>query len=129
MSPKKTAQENPLPSNVRIVAGAGHAAIQVDGADVGGHVAGYSLTHDIREALPHLVLHVHAPDGAEWEGMARVAVADPQPSGDVIAAFLSGIDPDALYEAVLERDDLDGSSNEITKAILAQLADWAQGKT
>lgn len=115
------------PRAVRINAGPGHATITLDGADLSG-VYAYSLQHDIREALPLLVLHTTTPGGAAWEGMARVAVADPQPPREAIAGFLSGIDPAALEAAALERDDLDGSGHELTRAMLAQLADWATGR-
>jgi hypothetical protein len=77
--------------------------------------------------LPTLVLHVRETDGLVWQGMARVAVALPQPIGDQIADFLAGIDPAALERAALDRGDLDDGKHGVTDAILRQLSEWARG--
>lgn len=120
----------PTAHGVRIDAQPGHAAISINGTPLPrGQVVGYTLEHDITSALPMLVLHTRQPEGAVWEGLARVAVADPQQDiGEQIAAFLANINPAALEQAALERDDLSNERYALTAAMLATLADWARGK-
>jgi hypothetical protein len=120
----------PTAHGVRIDAQPGHATISLDGTPLpAGQVIGYELQHDIANALPMLVLHTRQPDGVVWEGLARVAVAEPQQdTGEHIAAFLAGISPAALERAALERADLSDERYGLTAAMLATLADWARGK-
>lgn len=121
---------NPAAHGVRIDAQPGQATIRIDGTPLPvGQIIGYQLEHSIADALPMLILHTRQPDGAVWEGLARVAVADPQHDiGEQIATFLNGINPAALEGAALERDDLSSERYGLTKAMLATLADWAQGR-
>lgn len=125
-----TAPTEPTAHGVYIDAQPGHATITIDGSPLpDGQVVGYQLEHDVTNALPMLILHVRQPQGAVWEGLARVAVADPQQDiGEQIAAFLKGINPAALEGAALERDDLSNERYGLTAAILATLADWARGR-
>lgn len=115
------------PREVRIATDGVTASVTVGGVDLSRNLHGYHLEHQANQ-LPVLVLHAHATDAAVFDGMAHVAVADLQPAGIGAVEFLSGIDPDQLAQAALMRDDLDGSRNELTKAMLAQLIDWASGK-
>lgn len=116
---------------VQIDAQPGQAAIRLNGELLpANQVTGYVIQHDVQAALPTLVLHTRQPDSVQWAGLARVAVAEPeQDPGEAIAAFLSSIEPAALHQAALNRNDLDGSKHEVTRAMLQQLADWAQGRT
>lgn len=125
-----TAPAEPTAHGVRIDAQPGHATISIDGTPLPhGQVIGYQLEHDVANALPMLVLHVRQPAGAVWEGLARVAVADPQQDlGEQIADFLAGINPAALEGAALERNDLGDERYALTSAIVATLADWARGR-
>ncbi|MEU1327249.1 hypothetical protein [Streptomyces microflavus] len=125
-----TTPAEPSAYGVQIDAQPGQARIRLNGdALPANQVTGYVLEHDVAAALPTLVLHTRQPDHVQWQGLARVAVADPaQDDGQVVAAFLQNVDPGALARAALERDDLDGSPNELTVAMLKQLADWAQGR-
>lgn len=125
-----TAPDEPTTYGVQIDAQPGQATIRLNGELLPqGQVTGYVLQHDVHVALPTLVLHTRQPDSAHWAGLARVAVAAPeQDPGDTIAAFLANIEPAALQRAALDRDDLDGSRHELTKAMLQQLADIAQGR-
>ncbi|MEU8469591.1 hypothetical protein AB0F30_16985 [Streptomyces sp. NPDC029006] len=125
-----TAPAEPSAHGVRIDAQPGHATISIDGTSLPpGQVVGYELQHDVANALPMLVLHLREPAGAVWEGLARVAVADPQQdTGEQIAAFLAGINAAALEGAALERDDLGDERYALTAAMLATLADWARGR-
>ena len=120
----------PTVHGVRIDAQPGEATISVDGTPLPrGQVTGYVLEHSIADALPMLVLHTRQPDGVVWEGLARVAVADPQHDiGEQIAAFLGNVNPAALEGAALERDDLSDERYGLTAAMLRTLADWARGR-
>lgn len=125
-----TATDEPTTYGVQIDAQPGQATIRLNGELLpAGQVTGYVLQHDVHAALPTLIIHTRQPDSVQWAGLARVAVAAPeQDPGDTIAAFLSSIDPAALTQAALNRDDLDGTKYELTRAMLQQLADIAQGR-
>jgi hypothetical protein len=125
-----TAPDEPTTYGVQIDAQPGEAAIRLNGELLpSNQLTGYVLQHDVHGALPTLILHTRQPDSVQWAGLARVAVAEPdQDPGETVAAFLGQIDAATLERAALDRDDLDGGRNGVTKAILQQLAEWAQGK-
>ena len=117
------------PRHVRITADGVSGKVEIDGTDISRSLQGYSLQHQVGTA-PLLVLHTAPHRGLDFDGLAQVAVAaSEQDDGQVVAAFLQNIDPAALSRAALERDDLDGSPNELTVAMIQQLVDWAQGRT
>lgn len=121
----------PQAHGVRIDGQPGHATIVLDGTTLpADQLTGYTLQHSIQDALPLLVLHTRQPDGIVWRGLARVAVADPQTTDPaaVITEFLGNVDPAALENAALNRDDLGNSRYDLTRAMLRQLADWARGE-
>ena len=120
----------PQAHGVRIDAQPGSATIAIDGNTLPrGQVTGYTLHHSIADSLPALVLHTRQPDDNVWDGFARVAVAEPQQDdAATIAAFLAAVDPAALENAALNRDDLGNSKYDLTRAMLSQLADWARGE-
>lgn len=120
----------PQAHGVRIDAQPGHATITLDGATLPpDQVTGYSLHHDIQGGvLPTLVVHTRQPAGAAFEGLARVAVADPRPDSQVVLEFLSSVDAEALENAALYRDDLGDGQYALTRAMLRQLADWVRGE-
>lgn len=119
----------PQAHGVRIDAQPGHATITLDGTPLpAGTVTGYTLQHDIVTGIPLVVLHTRHPDGAAFEGLARVAVGVTDTPGDIAAAFLAQIDPDALENAALNRDDLGPGQYDLTRAMLRQLTDWARGE-
>ncbi|MFC8008659.1 hypothetical protein [Streptomyces cinereoruber] len=125
-----TPPTEPTVHSVRIDAQPGHANILLDNAPLpADQITGYVLEHSITNALPTLLLHTRQPGHVQWQGLARVAVVEQVDPGPVIADFLRAINPAALDQAALGRDDLDGSPNELTKAMLAQLIDWAEGRT
>ncbi|MGW1468555.1 hypothetical protein ACWCPT_29940 [Streptomyces sp. NPDC002308] len=116
------------PRQVRITADGFTGRVEIDGTDISKSLRGYSLQHEVG-GPPVLMLHTVPHRGLDFNGLAHVAVAAPeQDDGQVIAAFLQNVDAAALERAALNRDDLDGSSHELTRAILQQLADWAQGR-
>ncbi|WP_055693974.1 hypothetical protein [Streptomyces prasinopilosus] len=114
---------------VRINAQPGHASIIIDGTPLpAGTVTGYTLQHDIAGGLPLVVLHTRQPDGTAFEGLARVAVGIADTPGDIVTAFLTQIDPAALENAALNRDDLGHQKYDLTRAMLRQAAAWARGE-
>ncbi|MFD7980186.1 hypothetical protein [Streptomyces sp. NPDC059071] len=116
------------PRSVRITATGSIASVVVDGTDMSKALTGYTLEHRAGQP-PLLVLHPSPWHDVAFDGFAHVAVAaDPDP-GPAITEFLRSINPAALDQAALQRDDLDGSPNELTKAMLALLTDWAEGRT
>ncbi|WP_329203974.1 hypothetical protein [Streptomyces sp. NBC_01435] len=117
------------PHRVHIAADNGAASVTVDGSDISKAVHGYTLEHRAGQP-PLLALYASPAAGTVFDGFAHVAVADVgQDDGQIIAAFLANMDPVRLEAAALERDDLDGSRHELARAMLQQLADWAQGRT
>lgn len=122
-------ESQPQARGVRIDAQPGHATIALDGNTLpAGAVTGYVLEHSIAEALPLLILHTRQPDGAAFEGLARVAVGVPQTPADIVTAFLAEVDPVLLDQEALNRSDYGGGPGATARAMLATLADWARGK-
>lgn len=123
-----TAPTKPAAHGVRVDAQPGHATISIDGTPLpAGTVTGYQIEHSIADALPMLILHTRQSEGVLFEGLACVAVATPQDPGQAVADFVLSLDPAALQQAALDRDDLSGTRTETTEAILRQIAEWAQG--
>jgi hypothetical protein len=119
----------PQVHGVHIDAQPGSAAIRIDGDLLpAGTVTGYSLQHDIATSLPLLILHTRHPDGAAFDGLARVAVGVTDPPGDIVTAFLAQLDPAALENAALNRNDLGNGKYDLTRAMLRQISDWARGQ-
>jgi hypothetical protein len=113
---------------VRITADNGRAQVEIDGVDMSRQLRGYTLEHRANE-VPLLVLYTSGlATPTVFEGFAHVVVGDAPDPGPAIADFLRSVDAAALSAAALERDDLDGSRHELTRAMLAQLTDWALGK-
>lgn len=116
------------PHQVRLTSNGLSGTVEIDGADISAQVQGYNLDARVGTA-PLLVLYASPHGGVVFEGLAHVAIGTEQDPGPAVAAFLANVDPSALQQAALNRDDLDGSKHEVTRAIMAQLADWAQGRT
>ncbi|MFJ5886883.1 hypothetical protein [Streptomyces californicus] len=115
------------PRHVRITADGVMGTVTVDGTDISKSVQGYNLEHRVGSA-PLLVLYTAPHRGLDFDGLAHVAIGDQQDPGDTVAAFLANVDPAALQRAALNRDDLDGTPHELTRAMLHTLADMALGK-
>jgi hypothetical protein len=119
----------PQAHGVHIDAQPGHATISINGRPLpAGSVTGYTLQHDIVGGLPLIVLHTRQPDGAAFDGFARVAVGVTDTPGDIVAGFLAQLDPAALENAALNRDDLGNGKHDLTRAMLRQIIDWARGE-
>ncbi|NEC20495.1 hypothetical protein [Streptomyces parvus] len=115
------------PRHVRITADGVMGTVTVDGTDISKSVQGYNLEHRVG-SVPLLVLYTAPHRGLDFDGLAHVAIGDQQDPGDTVAAFLANVDPAALTRAALNRDDLDGTPHELTRAMLQTLADMATGK-
>jgi hypothetical protein len=113
---------------VRIDAQPGHATIRIGDTPLpSNQITGYSLHHDIQAALPTLVLHTRQPDGAAFEGLARVAVGVTKSPGEIVAAFLAEVDPVLLDQQALNRADYGGGEGATARAMLQTLTEWATG--
>jgi len=118
----------PQAHGVRIDAQPGHATISLDGTPLpAGQVTGYSLHHDIQASLPTLVLHTRQPAGAEFDGLARVAVGVATSPGEIVTEFLDAVDPVLLDQEALNRADYGGGEGATARAMLATLKEWASG--
>jgi hypothetical protein len=116
------------PHQVRLTSNGLSGTVEVDGADISAQVQGYNLEARVG-AAPLLVLYASPHGGVVFEGLAHVAIGAEQDPGPSIAAFLASMDPASVEQAALNRDDLQNSKHGVTAAVLAQLADWAQGRT
>ncbi|MGA5670075.1 hypothetical protein ACPCTG_31915 [Streptomyces pseudogriseolus] len=106
----------------------GHARISIAGTPLPpGTVTGYTLQHDVLGGLPMLVLHTRQPEGATFDGLARVAVGVTRTPGEIVAAFLAEIDPELLDQQALNRSDYGGGPGATARAMLQTLTDWAKG--
>ena len=124
-----TGPEQPTAHSVRIDAHPGHASIRIDDQEIGEYVLGYTIQHDIHSALPQMIIHTRHPCGTLFDALAQVVVAADAFPAEAIRAFLRGINPIELEQAALERDDLSDGRYELTRAMLAQLADWADERS
>nr|BFD90923.1 hypothetical protein KitaXyl93_22830 [Kitasatospora sp. Xyl93] len=103
------------------------ARLEIDGHDIADQVRSYELRH-IAGQLPELQLLLRPTAVPEWEGTARVVVGEAPDAGPSAAVFLRALDPVETERAVLARHDLlDGGPHEFTRALLAQLTEWALG--
>jgi hypothetical protein len=120
------------PHTVHIATNGCGAAVTVDGADLSTHLRGYTLEQQVGQPALLVLYRTQKDAPAHFEGLARVVVgetaAPADDDGAAIAAFLSNVDPAALENAALNRDDLGGERYDLTRAMLRQLADWSQGK-
>ncbi|MFI0156226.1 hypothetical protein [Streptomyces lydicus] len=121
--------DQPTGHSVRIDAQPGHASIRIDDHEVGEYVLGYTIQHDIHSALPQMVIHTRQPAGTLFDAFAQVVVAADARPADTIRAFLRTINPIELEQAALERGDLGDERYGLTRAMLAQLAEWADERS
>lgn len=118
----------PQAHGVHIDAQPGHATIALNGVPLpAGAVTAYTLHHSVADQLPMLVLHTRQPDGAAFDGLARVAVGVERTPGELVAAFLAEVDPVLLDQEALNRADYGGGPGATARAMLATLIDWAKG--
>lgn len=114
------------PRHVTISADAFHAAVVMDGVDVSRAVRSYTVQQQSGEP-PLIVFQLSAQHKAEFDGVARVVVAEDTAVVLGATEFLTGIDAGALEDAAMQRD-LDGQPGEITRAMLEQLIAWSKGE-
>ncbi|MER6844850.1 hypothetical protein [Streptomyces platensis] len=124
-----TPPQQPSAHSVRIDAQPGSASIRIDDQEISEYVLGYTIQHDIRAALPQMVIHTRQPAGTLFDAFAQVVVAADAPPAETIKAFLRAINPIELEQAALDRDDLGDERYDLTRAMLAQLTAWADERS
>ncbi|MFD7769855.1 hypothetical protein [Streptomyces sp. NPDC059787] len=113
---------------VRISANHATGTVVMDGRDISKSVAGYEL-RQVAGQPAQLVLFLSRLVKDDFEGLAHVVVGDPPDPGPSAAAFLGALDAGELERQVLSRHDLmDGGPNELTRAMLRLLQEWALGQ-
>ncbi|GAO08692.1 hypothetical protein TPA0598_04_03280 [Streptomyces lydicamycinicus] len=113
---------------VRVTTDGTKASIQIGGVDYSRVVSGYTI-HQLAGQPADLVIQLaRGKSGSDFDGFARVAVGVPHEPGPAAAAFLSAMDAGLLEKAALARPDLEGGQYGFTKAVLAQLQQWARGE-
>jgi hypothetical protein len=113
---------------VSITAESTNGTVALDGRDISRQVSGYELRHQAGQPA-ELLLYLSPLVKDEFKGLARVVVGVPPDPGPAAAAFLSAIDAGELERSALSRHDLmDGGPNELTRAMLRLLQDWAAGR-
>ncbi|MBY8884781.1 hypothetical protein K7472_07970 [Streptomyces sp. PTM05] len=111
---------------VRIAARRDATVIEIDGRRVDPDaLRAYSVSHVFGEDA-HVVLHPADWGHTGFEGLARVSVDMPAP-GPAAEEFLEAIDAEELERAALARADLGSEPGSLTRAMLAQLGEWARG--
>ncbi|MFE0640146.1 hypothetical protein [Streptomyces sp. NPDC058877] len=114
--------------HVRIVADVARPTVEIDGQDVSRLLHSYHVQQEAGRE-PTVVLELAAHRTTELEGLARVVVGVPPDPGPAAAEFLQAIDAAQLEQAALARHDLqDGRPNELTRAMLQLLGEWARGQ-
>ncbi|MFJ3248459.1 hypothetical protein [Streptomyces sp. NPDC086782] len=112
---------------VQITAGQVTGSVALDGRDISKVVSGYSLSQQAGKPA-ELLLFLSPLSKDTFEGLARIVVGVPPDPGPAAAAFLGAIDAGELEKSVLSRHDLmDGGPNELTRAMLRLLSEWASG--
>lgn len=106
--------------------------IEIDGNDIRADIAGIVIEMDPKHT-PRVTLVVPADrvQATHFEGLAVTelsTMAGPPSPGEGAAVFLKAMDAKLLEEAALNRMDLGNGPNELTKAMLRQLIDWAEGR-
>jgi hypothetical protein len=113
---------------VSVTADGSKASILIDGTDYSRVVSGYTIHQEAGKAAVLVIQFAQGRTSPDFDGHARVAVGIPYEPGPAAAHFLSAIDAGLLEKAALARPDMDGGPHGFTKAVLAQLQQWARGE-
>ncbi|MFD5425348.1 hypothetical protein [Streptomyces sp. NPDC127084] len=103
------------------------ASIRIDGTDYSHLVSGYTIHQQAGYPADLVLQFAPGRPPPDFDGNARVAIGVPHEPGPAAAHFLSAIDAGLLEKAALARPDMDGGPHGFTKAVLAQLQQWARG--
>lgn len=108
--------------------------IELDGVDIRADIAGIVIEMDPKHT-PRVTLIVPADkvQGTHFEGLAvtelsTMAGPDQPGPGEAAAVFLKAMDAKILEETALNRMDLGNEPQALTKAMLRQLIEWAEGR-
>ena len=129
--PQAPDQQDPHGVQIRQERLAGPVEIVLDDHDVSQDVMAIHLDLSAADKVPYIVLELSPAAGGggfSFDGMARVAVGEPLDPGPAAAAFLAAMDWEQLEQAALNRPDLDSGRGALTRAMLAQLTEWAHGR-
>ena len=121
-------QQDEALRNVRIAARGPQTTIEINGEPVDFRAVGAYTVSRLPGEPPHVVLHLADSRDTQFEGMARVSVADMPDPGPAAAVFLAAINPEELERAALARLDLGADPHSLTEAMLTQLGEWARGR-
>lgn len=113
---------------VRVTADGSKASLLIGGIDYSRVVSGYTIYQQAGQTADLVIQFAKGRTSPDFDGCARVAVGVPYEPGPAAAHFLSAIDAGLLEKAALARPDLGGGPHGFTKAILAQLQQWARGE-
>lgn len=104
------------------------SVLTLDGEDIRDNVTAVHVDVTPPLHIPEvtLVLRRRGDRPVVFDGLATVQIGEPVDPGPAAAAFLAAIDAETLEQAALNRLDLDPGEHGLTKAMLAQLSEWAQ---
>jgi hypothetical protein len=109
----------------------GGQTVTLAGQDISGHLKGLEISLSATVPYADVLLHLNpaAAMHPEIDVLARVVVADEPDIATAVTRFLSAIDAEALQQAALNRADLSPGPQGLTKAMLTQLIEWANGRS
>ncbi|MGW6238372.1 hypothetical protein [Streptomyces sp. NPDC055094] len=113
---------------VRVTAEGAEASVHIGGIDYSRVLSEYTIHQQAGRVADLVIQFAKGRISPDFEGYARVAVGVPFEPGPAAAHFLSVIDAGLLEKAALARSDLDSGPYGFTKAVLAQLQQWALGE-
>jgi hypothetical protein len=104
----------------------------LDGVDIRTDIAGITIQMDPKHTpLVTLIVPADRVQAAHFEGLAvtELMTAGANDPGPAAAVFLKAIDAKILEQTALNRIDLGNDPQALTKAMIRQLIDWAEGKS
>lgn len=104
------------------------AEVFLDGQDITSKLRGVHMKVGFDEPAEAMLVLNHRALPSDFDGLARVAIGVEPDPGPAAAKFIAAIDAEMLEQAALNRLDLDPGPQGLTKAMLAQLQEWASGR-
>lgn len=131
--PAEALASSPL-RHVQVASGGVGARVRIDGLEVSAAVRSVVVQAAIGEITTAVVelfagADTGSPEVALFDGLARVVVGEPPEMGPDVARFLGEIDAGELERAALNRPEVNDGTHGLTKAMLAQLVEWANGRS
>lgn len=109
----------------------GGQKVTLAGQDISDHLSGVEISMTGGVPYADVLLHVNPARAMhpEIDVLARVVVAAEPDIGVAVTRFLTAIDPQSLQDAALNRPDLGRGPQDLTKAMITQLIEWANGRS